>query len=283
MEDSDSVACLPPGWTVKVNVRKNGKKDKYYFPPSSDLKFNSIVSVFRYLNNAKNKAIIRSVDMENDQQIPRRASKRLAGIKADQLLELKPTRACRDAAKQSGDDKAGINADRFTNSFSNDQTKQLNTVEAKETMITFKSTENTMDNNATDKECVKVIENKDDIDVKLDYTDEFPLKEILTDPCIAFAVQTLTGNTFEPFKDAQTSASTEELGKKINVTNNDPKKFAFAEKHAAVAEIDNADKNTGPCSEKEHDISKMALSSVNLCKSHYNYSQIFGKESRSVC
>jgi hypothetical protein len=28
MEDSNSDECLPPGWTVKVNVRKNGKIDK---------------------------------------------------------------------------------------------------------------------------------------------------------------------------------------------------------------------------------------------------------------
>ncbi|CAK8532602.1 unnamed protein product [Lathyrus sativus] len=262
MEDSDSVACLPPGWTVKVNVRKNGKKDKYYLSPSSDLKFNSIVGVFRYLNNAKNKAIIQSVsNIESDRQIPRRASKRLAGIKADPHLELKPTRARRDMAKQSGEDKAGINADRSTNSLLNNQTKQLNNIEGSETMPNVKSEENTMENHVTKKEC--------NYDGKLDYTgvSEIPLKEILTDPCIAFAVQTLTGNTLETFKDAQSSASAEELGKKINVTNDDPKNFAVAEKHAAVAEIDHPNKNIGPCSEKEHDISKMALSSVNLCRS----------------
>lgn len=248
-------------------------------------------SIQRISNHAKNKASIQRIsNVESDRQIPRRASKRLAGIKADPLLELKPTRAHRDVAKQSGDDKAcinadrsidslpndhgdvdkqsgenkaGINADRSTNILPNDQTKQLNTVQ---------STENTMGNNATDKECVKVIENKDNVDVKLDYTDEFPLKEILTDPCIAFAIQTLTGNSFETLKDAQTSASAEECDKKINVTNDHPTKFA-------VAEIDKA----GSCSEKKHDISKKALSSVNLCKNDYNCSQIFGKESRNVC
>ncbi|XP_058779200.1 uncharacterized protein LOC131653140 [Vicia villosa] len=275
MEDSDSDACLPPGWTVKVNVRKNGKIDKFYFPPSSDLKFNSLVGVFRYLNNAKNKAIIQRVsNIESDQQIPRRASKRLAGIKADPLLELKPTRARRDVAKQSGDDKAVINADRSSNSLPIDEPKPLNTVEGSEIMFNVKSTENTMENHATKKECERVLENEDNLDRKLDYpgVSDFPLKEILTDPCIAFAIQTLTGNTFETFQDAQTSASPEERGKKINVMKDDPKKFD-------VAETDKA----GPCSKKKHDTSKMALSSVNLCKSDYNCSQIFGKKSRNVC
>ncbi|KAL5080971.1 hypothetical protein RYX36_009392 [Vicia faba] len=258
MEVSDPNACLPPGWTVKVNVRKNGKIDKFYFPPSSDRKFNSLVGVFRYLNDVKNKASIQRVSsIESHQQIPRRASKRLAGIKADPLLELKPTRARRDIVKQS---------DRSTNSLLSDQPKPLNTVGGSEIMFNVQSTENTLKNNSTDRECVKVIENKDNIDVKLDYTDEFPLDKILTDPCIAFAIQTLTGITFETLKDAQTSASAED------VTNDDPKKFA-------VAEIDKA----GPCSEKKNDISKKALSGVNLCKSDYNCSQIFGKKSRNVC
>ncbi|XP_041006776.1 methyl-CpG-binding domain-containing protein 13-like isoform X8 [Juglans microcarpa x Juglans regia] len=50
MTDQNSEDGLPPGWTVEVRVRKNGRRDKYYFAPSSGLKFDSRAKVFRYLN-----------------------------------------------------------------------------------------------------------------------------------------------------------------------------------------------------------------------------------------
>ncbi|XP_018842922.1 methyl-CpG-binding domain-containing protein 13-like [Juglans regia] len=50
MTDQKSEDGLPPGWTVEVRVRKNGRRDKYYFAPSSGLKFDSRAKVFRYLN-----------------------------------------------------------------------------------------------------------------------------------------------------------------------------------------------------------------------------------------
>ncbi|XP_022923130.1 methyl-CpG-binding domain-containing protein 13-like isoform X1 [Cucurbita moschata] len=49
MMNQNSENWLPPGWTVKVKVRKSGKKDKYYFEPSSQMRFNSRAEVFRYL------------------------------------------------------------------------------------------------------------------------------------------------------------------------------------------------------------------------------------------
>ncbi|WJX75825.1 hypothetical protein P8452_59316 [Trifolium repens] len=65
--------------------------NQYYFPPSSDQKFNSMSA------DVTMKATISVSSGENscldtivsDQQIPRRASKRLAGIKAGPLPELK--------------------------------------------------------------------------------------------------------------------------------------------------------------------------------------------------
>nr|KYP36842.1 hypothetical protein KK1_042006 [Cajanus cajan] len=61
MEEPNSDDWLPPGWTVEVRVRKNGKRDKYYFSPSNGLKFNSKVEVFRYLDNAQNKVSIQKI------------------------------------------------------------------------------------------------------------------------------------------------------------------------------------------------------------------------------
>ncbi|KAL4025288.1 hypothetical protein IC575_013668 [Cucumis melo] len=52
MMNQNSKDLLPPGWTVKVKVRKSGKKDKYYFEPSSQMRFNSRAEVFRYLKTA---------------------------------------------------------------------------------------------------------------------------------------------------------------------------------------------------------------------------------------
>lgn len=314
MEEQNSDDWLPPGWTVEVRIRKNGKRDKYYFSPSSVLKFNSKVEVFRYLNSAQNRISIQKIspnvivekamaeglppgwekktgittkgDMSepvtmkrtvsvrmgrnsdldmiaNDQQIPkstssgeyvhvpisecisnqcvvgteltssvlpqtgssyqkqgkvglaqralvsgctdddaqekqlqensetehgtkkassqdrqsrkrqkkginlpRRASKRLAGIKVDPVPELK-TRNRRVAVKQSGEEETVTNADKSPTSMPDGVAKQFN--------------------------------------AKFDYTLDFPLKELLTDPCIAFAIQTLTGETFEITKIAQTS------------------------------------------------------------------------------
>ncbi|XP_028756402.1 methyl-CpG-binding domain-containing protein 13 [Neltuma alba] len=54
MADSNSEDRLPPGWTVEVKVRKNGKKDKFYFSPSSGLRFNSMVEVSHYLDKVQN-------------------------------------------------------------------------------------------------------------------------------------------------------------------------------------------------------------------------------------
>jgi len=216
--------------------------------------------------------------ISSGEQIPRR-SKRLAGIKADQL---KTTRASGDVVKQSGEDKTIINAVRSTNKLPNDQVKPFNALDGSEAKFNSKSTENTMENNPTEKDCVRlrVPKNGDNVVAKLDYRCECdsPLQVILTDPCFAFAVQTLTGETFETSKDTQISSelksiqtcetSPEKHGKKINVTCDmlsSPESFAIEGKHVDNALIDNAHKNAGPSEKKLH-ISKMALSTVYLCK-----------------
>ncbi|KAG4952523.1 Methyl-CpG-binding domain-containing protein 13 [Glycine max] len=484
MEEPNSDCWLPPGWTVEVRVRKNGKRDKYYFPPSSGLKFNSKVEVFRYLDNAQNKVSIQKIspnvivekaiaeglppgwvkktrittngdsvrrdtfyidpvngytfcsikdvdcylesgeigsyefkskdndgtDMElkadkspstsvtvkptlsismgqssdmdmiaNDQQIPRsasseeymsvpisecvvgakltssvlslakssdkkqgkvgvaqsasvsgctnkdaeekqlqensetkhgtekaqakdpqcknkhkkeinlprRASKRLAGIKVDPVPELKiRNRARRVAVKQSEEEETITNVDKSANSLLDGLAKQkLNNEDTDKTLEVQRSDKekecfsfSSLENNATVEECVRVIENGDKVDAKLDYTLDFPLRELLTDPCIAFAIQTLTGVTFEASKDLQTfselknsqhsktSASAAAIGEGDGKKSNDglggnefssPENLSIPPEHAGDAKTDLKAKNenAGPSSEKTLDMS----------------------------
>nr|XP_012567378.1 uncharacterized protein LOC105851262 isoform X3 [Cicer arietinum] len=192
---------------------------------------------------------------------PRRTSKRLAGIMVDQLQELKTSRTRRDVVKQLEEEETKFN------SLCNDRAKPAN--DASKTKFNANSIQNTMKNNSasTEEECVSILENVDNIDAKLDYNCDFPLKEILTDPCIAFAIQTLTGVTFETSKDIQTF---EERGKKIDVTHEDsegrsvlssPEKFAITQEHSVVAKVNDK-------ANKKHDISKMALSS-SVCSQYF--------------
>ncbi|XP_057446248.1 methyl-CpG-binding domain-containing protein 13-like [Lotus japonicus] len=131
-----------------------------------------------------------------------------------------------------------------------------------------------------DQECLSILsvpENGDKVDAKLGSNPDFPLKEILSDPCIAFAIQTLTGTTCEAFKDplisselkksqhSETSgASAERHGKKINVPGEvspklpSPEGFAVTQEHAGVAKNDHKTKeNAGSACEKTLDTSLM--------------------------
>lgn len=154
---------------------------------------------------------------KKEADLPRRASKRLAGIKVDQFPELQTrSRARRDATKQSGEEETIINAE-----------KQFHAPDGSETVS--KSDASIAKNTVEE----RVHENEDKVDVKRDYKLNFPLKELLSDPCLAFAIQTLTGVTFEiaknpqissEFKSSQhceTSASAEDRGKKINLPGDD--------------------------------------------------------------
>ncbi|CAL1405004.1 unnamed protein product [Linum trigynum] len=51
MDDGNPDDWLPEGWRVQVNVRKNGKRDKWYFPPTGGAKFYSKLEVTRYLKS----------------------------------------------------------------------------------------------------------------------------------------------------------------------------------------------------------------------------------------
>ncbi|XP_054793139.1 uncharacterized protein LOC129298744 [Prosopis cineraria] len=175
--------------------------------------------------------------------LPRRASKRLAGIQVDPVPELITRR--RSAAKNSSE-VALTNEDKSSGSFPNEETKQLTAHESgseikhkpRSLMNTKeppklnqgnrsygnlcareKLPEKTLEEpkSEKDQECCSFLplgntaivkEQVKDLEggAKFDYSLDLPLGELLSDPCIAFAIQTLTEGTFETSKDSQISS-----------------------------------------------------------------------------
>ncbi|RDX70725.1 hypothetical protein CR513_50001, partial [Mucuna pruriens] len=128
--------------------------------------------------------------------LPRRASKRLAGIKVDPVPELQKIKRARLVTiNQSCEGKMiKKKVDEHPCCLANGIVKQLDAVEG------GSSTINTMDQEYFS---FLPLENQDG---KLDYSIDFPLAELLADPCTAFAIQTLTGVTFETYyKNSQIS------------------------------------------------------------------------------
>ncbi|KAJ1410133.1 Methyl-CpG DNA-binding, partial [Sesbania bispinosa] len=216
---------------------------------------------------------------KKDINLPRRASKRLAGIKVDPLPELKTrNRPRRAAVKQSDEEETITNVDKSPNSLPCGLAKQFNTLEhGSETKCKSEGTKNTMQSPELGQ--MRVLENGDNNDAKLNYTPDFPLREILTDPCIAFAIQTLTGVSFETSKNSQisselknsqhseTPAAAEGHDKKINIPGDDsrgcnvfpsPENFATPQAHGGDAKVvGKANENLGSSSENTLDISWM--------------------------
>ena len=102
--------------------------------------------------------------------LPRRASKRLAGIKVDPVPELKiRNRARRVAVKQSEEEETITNVDKSANSLLDGLAKQkLNNEDTDKTLEVQRSDKekecfsfSSLENNATVEECVRVIENGD--------------------------------------------------------------------------------------------------------------------------
>jgi len=207
--------------------------------------------------------------------LPRRSSKRLAGIKLDPVPELKTrNRTRRVAVKQSGEEETITNVDKSPDRLHDGVAKQKLSGKDQE-CFTFSH----LENNATVEECMRVAENGDKVDAKLDYSLDIPLRELLTDPCIAFAIQTLTGLTFETFKNSQTSSESKDIqhseisaaadcegqGKKSNDglggnVFSSPGSLATPQEHASdAAKIDMKTKNenASPSSEKTLDMSWM--------------------------
>ncbi|CAL0333258.1 unnamed protein product [Lupinus luteus] len=254
--------------------------------------------------------------------LPRRASKRLAGIKVDPLLELQTKgRSRRVAVKQSCEGETTTNEDKTLLSLPDGAAKQLNTLECGSEKCLYDNATNTpksgskhfygklptsekfcektveehgsnedqecfpflpQEKHATLTENVRILENGDKVNGKLDYSLDCPFGELLTDPCIAFAIQTLTGVTFETSNDSQISPvlkniehpetflaaeghGTKNIKGSLNMCDNVDKEgcivfpsLALPQEHASGAEIDYKTKennNPGSSSENTLDIS----------------------------
>ncbi|KAI4351770.1 hypothetical protein L6164_006092 [Bauhinia variegata] len=187
---------------------------------------------------------------QKEMNLPRRASKRLAGIKADPVPEIK-LRAPRVATKQSSEGEAIKNEDKLDGSLPDGAVKQLNSCEDRsETKCKFVNSTKTVEssksgqkkhpyrnlstqekpekalqelksdkdqpcfslhNQAALKEKIRDLENGDKFDLMLDDSLDLPLREIITDPCIAFAIQILTGITFDTSTSSQISTESNNI------------------------------------------------------------------------
>ncbi|MED6224217.1 hypothetical protein PIB30_081750 [Stylosanthes scabra] len=242
--------------------------------------------------------------------LPRRSSKRLAGIQLDPVPELVTrSRARRGAVEKSGQRETMENDDKFSNSLPNAAAKKTNAPEGgSETKCKSESAANmpqstkgrplcnefstperlpnkAIEENGSNKnqECFSfwpqenhatMKDHADKVDAKLDYSHEFPLKELLQDPCIAFAIQTLTGVTFETSKTSQVSgesnnsehseAFTASTGGDdkggCNVFSHPENYAIIPQEHAGAAETEtktNENRTGSSSSEKELDVSWM--------------------------
>ncbi|KAF3433006.1 hypothetical protein FNV43_RR24108 [Rhamnella rubrinervis] len=150
---------------------------------------------------------------------PRRASKRLAGLDVGPIPELKTrTRTRHAAVKQSGDGVAHTDLSSTPGNSSDcafqqpDQLKIM--LETKCTVVNSKATEliSLQPNKSrhlpvdmvTPEKHIGKVEMLINCDSKADGEPELPLElpleELLTDPCIAFAIKTLTGTAFDNSK-----------------------------------------------------------------------------------
>ncbi|XP_062120449.1 methyl-CpG-binding domain-containing protein 13 isoform X2 [Humulus lupulus] len=134
-------------------------------------------------------------------ELPRRASKRLAGLEVDPVPELKPrTRARRVVVEQSCDEVAGTDKG---SSHGNGVTDASKTAESEEPVGNVKAITNCEKNRgfhvlslvSQNPPCEQQ-RNVETSDTKLGVSLELPFNELLTDPCIAFAIKTLTGINF---------------------------------------------------------------------------------------
>lgn len=235
---------------------------------------------------------------KKEMNLPRRASKRLAGIQLDPVPELITRR--RHAVKNSGEGEAPTNEYKSQVSFSKRETKSKfhsskNTMESsqsdqiKHSNGNFCASEKVpkmteeehksekgqeclsflpQGNQTTVKEHVEDLENGDKVNAKLDYSLNLPLGELLTDPCIAFAIQTLTGVIFEASKSTQISSelsnsrysetlvAAKEHDKEVEGQSSQPKNLIIAE-HAGGTQTDDKAKDNSGSSESPFGIEWM--------------------------
>ncbi|KAL2995595.1 hypothetical protein AAZX31_10G224400 [Glycine max] len=201
---------------------------------------------------------------KKEYNLPRRASKRLAGIKVDPAIELKTSRFKRVAINQSCESKMITNMDEHPSCLPvGIVNQQFDAVEG--------GTESKSKFDCTFEEYMRLLENGEKVDGMSDYSRDFPIAEILKDPCIAFAVQVLTGDTFETYyKKSQMPSESLAAVEGQNIIDveqeecktvlSPPEKLIIPKECVAADEIghtDQGNENLGTSSEMPLEISRM--------------------------
>ncbi|KAK8537127.1 hypothetical protein V6N12_043302 [Hibiscus sabdariffa] len=130
--------------------------------------------------------------INKDVNVPRRASKRLAGVALDPMPELKASRACRTSINQSSavpDGAANSSPGNCIDRASKQPNQPESSLETNSALDASKSEELIP---ATGVHSGKLESDENASDVPGSDID-MPLADLWTDPCIAFAIQTLTG------------------------------------------------------------------------------------------
>ncbi|XP_057477072.1 uncharacterized protein LOC130764773 isoform X1 [Actinidia eriantha] len=102
-EENSSEDWLPPGWTVEVRVRKNGKKDKCYTDPTNGFEFFSKPEVFRYLNNTETS--------HSKSKGKRKRSRKLSAINSSPVAEELKLVDVREKGQVTGDQSSELAGD----------------------------------------------------------------------------------------------------------------------------------------------------------------------------
>lgn len=161
---------------------------------------------------------MRKSKVKKEINLPRRASKRLAGLEVDPVPELKTRMRTRQVAvKQSGDGVTNTDLSSIAGNSADGAFQQPDLHKSKpDTKCTVGNSKATdlsnesrlfpIDMVTPEKHIGKVdmlinCDNKADGEPELPL--ELPLGELLTDPCIAFAIKTLTGIAFDSSKSSE--------------------------------------------------------------------------------
>ncbi|XP_047957768.1 uncharacterized protein LOC125203465 isoform X2 [Salvia hispanica] len=205
--DGERPEWLPVDWKVCVSVRSSGRKDRYYVSPSNDHRFKSKPEVFRFLKNAEKDLKLRQrnkVDMKKSveerllpsgsikggktrsdtvksgeciedeekaaslkkrkknskwmNELPRRSSKRLARVEADPPLDVET-----------------IGKSKLSGSTEMSNSENLNQHEEASTKFPLEDVSSAEEHECDEKKL------------------ESSLNDLVMDPCIEFAIKTLTG------------------------------------------------------------------------------------------
>lgn len=176
-------------------------------------KFDEVLPAKQYRESEKARPDQRKSKKKMVAGLPRRVSKRLAGLDVDPIQELKPrTRARRVAVEESSNGVAGTSEDSSPASSAQYAFQQPTQVETdsnrsnnfSDNLVTSEKqvgkAETVIDLDEKQRSIVFPLESQippyDKADEKLEAPLDLPLGELLTDPCIAFAIKTLTGVSF---------------------------------------------------------------------------------------